>query len=277
MQISILGCGWLGLPLAKKLILSGHNIVATRRSEESAAALSQSGITGLSYALGDNLAKPYFSPIFQSELLILNIPPGRKTFSPDIFTAQMMDLIQQAKERGVAKVLFISTSAVYGENSRVVYEYSEPDPNSHSAKAHLKIEQFCQQLYADKACILRLSGLVGPGRHPINSLAGKTDLANGQRQVNLIHQEDVIQAILNIIDNKVFGHTLHLSCLAHPSRKDYYQWAAGQLDLPAPEFLPLHDALDTGKQINAELTLDKLALSLRYPNPRDMLTCPTAE
>lgn len=261
----------MGLPLAKQLIQGGHNIVATKRSEENAAELSQFGITGLSYELGDNLAKPYYGPLFNSDLLILNVPPGRKTFSPDIFIAQMMDLTQQAKERGIERILFISTSAVYGENNRIVYEYSEPDAQTHSAKAHVKIEHFCQQLFSYSACILRLSGLVGSDRHPIHTLAGRKQLTNGQRLVNLIHQEDVIQAIQRVVDNQVFGHTLHLSCSEHPNRKDYYQWAAKKLELPAPEFLPLHDALATGKQINADFTLDKLEMQLRYPDPKDML------
>lgn len=266
-----MGAGWLGLPLAQKLHSDGHTIVATKRSEQAAAELSTARFTGLSFTLGDNLGQPYLSSLFSSELLILNIPPGRKSFIPDSYIAQMMDIIQQAHKRGVKRILFISTSAVYGERSRVVYEYSMPEPETLSAKAHLKLEQFCQSLFGDQACILRLSGLVGNNRHPVNSLSGKTELSKGQRAVNLIHQEDVIRAIEKIIEAEVFGHILHLSCTTHPSRKDYYQWAARQLELPEPGFVPLHDALDTGKHINADLSLEKLGLTLNFPSPYDML------
>lgn len=271
MQISIVGCGWLGLPLAKHLKDCGHKIVATKRSEEDAEQLSSLGFTGLSYELGDNLSKPYYSPLFKSDLLVLNIPPGRKNFVPEKYTSAMMDLVQQAKERGIKHVIFISTTAVYGEKSRTVYEYSETEPATLSAKAHLKIEQFCQTSFADNTCILRLSGLIGQVRHPIKTLSGRKDLANGQRSVNLIHQEDVIAAITNIIDKKTYGHTLHLSATEHPSRKEYYQWAARQLALEEPEFIPLHDALDSGKLINADLSIEKLGLTLKYPSPYDMI------
>ena len=42
--------------------------------------------------------------------------------------------------------------------------------------------------------ILRLAGLVGPGRHPGRFFAGKS-APDGQHGVNLVHLEDVIGAI----------------------------------------------------------------------------------
>ncbi len=271
MQISLMGCGWLGLPLAKHLQNCGHKIVATKRSEQDAEQLSEHGFTGLSFELGDNISKPYYSPLFKSDVLILNIPPGRKNFEPEKYISAMMDIVQQAKERGVKHILFISTTAVYGEQSRTVYEYSATEPATLSAKAHVKIEQFCQTTFAENACILRLSGLVGEVRHPIKSMSGKQEIANGQRAVNLIHQKDVIAAVTSVIENQIYGHTLHLSATEHPSRKDYYQWAARQLGLDEPGFIPLHDALDEGKKINADLSIEKLGITLKYPSPYDML------
>jgi Trk K+ transport system NAD-binding subunit len=40
MRIALVGCGWLGLPLAVSLKKCGHSIVATRRSEAGCSQLS---------------------------------------------------------------------------------------------------------------------------------------------------------------------------------------------------------------------------------------------
>ena len=77
-QISILGCGWLGLPLAVNLQQSGHNIVATCRSEDKAKKLTKLGLTTQIYNLGEDLTQSHLKALFSSKILVLNIPVGRK-------------------------------------------------------------------------------------------------------------------------------------------------------------------------------------------------------
>lgn len=269
MNITIIGGGWLGQPLAKHLIRSGHNVVATRRSKDGVFALGNAGIKGICYTLGDDLTSNDLIPLFQADVLIINIPPGRKTLEPTSFIANMRALIEHAKQCQVSKLLFVSTSAVYGNNTRVVYEYSDVDPQTDSAKVHVAIEEAIRHLFKDNGSILRLSGLVSEDRHPARFLSGRKQIENGQQLINLIHREDVIAAISAIIEQQRFGHTLHLSATAHPSRRDYYQDAARRLNITEPEFI---DAIgETGKQINADLTLKTLNLTLKYPSPYDML------
>ena len=79
MQISIVGCGWLGLPLAQTLQKSGHNIVATTRNQYKCTQFETLGFKGIQYALGDNIHQPAIAPALSSDVLVLNIPFGRKS------------------------------------------------------------------------------------------------------------------------------------------------------------------------------------------------------
>jgi hypothetical protein len=79
----------------------------------------------------------------------------------------------------------------------------------------------------------------------------------------------VIRAIAQIIEKKIWGVTLHLAANEHPSREEYYRWAAVKLALPEPQFAPSGPL--TGKFIDASWTLQKLGLKLLYPSPFDML------
>ncbi|MBU2878645.1 SDR family oxidoreductase [Aliiglaciecola lipolytica] len=270
MKIAIIGAGWLGLPLAQALTQSGHSIVATKRSASDVKKLQDMGVSAFQYALGDNLNSPELGNLFDVQTLILNIPPGRKSPSLTEYTNQMQALVTTAKQKGVQKVIFISTTAVYGNRDGIIYEYSPVAPHTNSGKAHVEIENWIRDLFQQNACILRLAGLVSQDRHPVRSLSGRKNIENGQQAINLVHREDVISAIQKIITNNKFGQTYHLSSVEHPTRQQYYTDAATSLGLPPPEFTPVTSA-PSGKRINCDLTINALELTLAYPSPYDML------
>ena len=270
MQIGICGCGWLGQPLAQHLRSSGHDIVATRRSKEALQALDELGYSSIAYSLGQSLSSGSLLPLFSSELLILNIPPGGKSLRPETFVLRMKALIAHANSKGVKHLIFISTTSVYGQQSAHVTEQTRPKPNTDSGFAHIRIEQSVFEHFKKRGTVIRLAGLVGSDRHPAKFLAGRTDLKNGGQGVNLIHQQDVVSAITQIIEKHIWGETLHLAASEHPSREEYYRWAAAKLSLPEPQFLPSENA-STGKLIDATWTLQQLGLRLQYASPFDML------
>jgi len=272
-KIAIVGCGWLGLPLAHSLQKSGHSIVGTRRSEAGCSELRSLGFTGVQFELGATLTEDKFAAIFSCDLLVLNIPVGRKTSSSEEFIANMHALLKKAFDSNIKQVIFISTTSVYGNQNTVISEKSLTVPNTSSGKINLMVEQIVQRYFIAQATILRPAGLVGDDRHPAHYLAGKTELASPNKVVNLVHQHDVIQSIESIIQNDVWGHTLVLSALEHPTRQDYYRWAAEQLNIAAPAFIE-EVGTPNGKFIDANSSLDILGMQLKYASPYDMLSSP---
>jgi nucleoside-diphosphate-sugar epimerase len=270
MQIAVVGCGWLGLPLAMSLQKSGHDIVATRRSEVGCSQLRSIGFTGVQFELGTSLTHEKFAPLFNSDLLILNIPVGRKIASFDEFSTDMNDLLRQAVNSNIKHVIFVSTTSVYGDQNATISEKSPTNPMTLSGKINLKVEQLVQQYFVANKTILRPAGLVGENRHPAHYLAGKTELASPNKVVNLVHQQDVIQSIESVIENKIWGQTLVLSALEHPTRQDYYTWASAQLNVAAPSFVT-EQGQASGKLIDATRSLGILGIQLKYPSPYDML------
>jgi nucleoside-diphosphate-sugar epimerase len=243
--------------------------VAPRRSAESVKALQNSGFPAIQYSLGNKLSSVKLKPLFESELIILNIPSGRKSIQADFFTTHMVELLEAIATEGDAQLIFISTTSVYGDKNGNITEQSPLSPTTDSGKAHVKIEQFIGEKFGARACVLRLAGLVGKDRHPAKYLAGRTGIPNGKHPVNLIHQFDVINAIQQIINLHVWGETLHLCSTEHPSREEYYSWAVEKLGLQSPEFLPSESG-STGKLIDANWTLQKLGLILQYRSPFHM-------
>jgi UDP-N-acetyl-D-mannosaminuronate dehydrogenase len=56
-QISILGCGWLGLPLAKALLENGFSVNGSTTSVEKLSVLENLGIQPYLIALSPTLSK----------------------------------------------------------------------------------------------------------------------------------------------------------------------------------------------------------------------------
>jgi nucleoside-diphosphate-sugar epimerase len=270
MQISVVGCGWLGLPLAIDLQEGDHNIVATCRSQQKAGELAQLGFDVECFELGEELGHNRLARLFTSKVLVLNVPVGRKSPTTEHYVQHMKALLKHASNSQIQNLIFISTTSVYGDNSGTVTEQRAASPQTQSGQINLAVEALVRERFAGSSTIIRAAGLVGKDRHPANYLAGKVGLLNPDNVVNLVHQDDVVCAITAVIERDIWGQTLHLSALEHPTRAQYYTWAAEKLGLNAPKFVD-GTGVPVGKKIDATRSLQKLDLSLKYPSPFDML------
>lgn len=268
MKVAVIGAGWLGAPLAEKLKSTGKTVLATKRTREDAEHVTFKGIDAFPYLLGD---KELPNPLNECHLYIINIGAGRSKFDIDSFQQQMKDLCKQCLNDKSKKLIFVSTTSVYGERVREIKEDSEVEPISASARAHVAIEDFLVENHARQCTILRLAGLIGEDRHPVVYFEGKKDITQAHRVVNLVHRDDAISAIEKIIEKKLWGRVFHLCSIEHPTRRDYYSWAAGQLELVPPEFLDDTEQPATGKKVDATDTLAALDLELKYESPYKMI------
>ena len=158
--------------------------------------LKENGIDPFLINISENLDDPNIDPFFQSEILIINIPPGRRR--EDVETAhpiEIQNLIEKAKSGTIKKIIFVSSIGVYGNANRIVTEEDTPNPVSSSGKALAKIESFFKTQKQFDITILRMAGLVGGDRKAGRFLAGKKDVPNGKAPVNLVHLDDCIQVI----------------------------------------------------------------------------------
>lgn len=266
-QISILGCGWLGLPLAKALVKEGFKIKGSTTSAEKMEPLTNAGIQSFLLALDLNAVPDEFAVFLaESETLIIAIPPKLRGKNKDYSEAQNNSFVQKIKnllpfieKSSVENVLFISSTAVYGEANTVIDENTTPVPVTESGKQLLEIEQLLLANTLFKTTILRFGGLIGPDRNPARFLAGKENVANPEAPINLIHLEDCIGIIQKIITSQTWNTTLNAVTPFHPSRKDYYTQKALEEKLIPPTFN--YEIPSVGKTILSE----KIIRLLDYP------------
>lgn len=240
-QISILGCGWLGLPLAKSLLEKRFLVKGSTTSIEKISILKNNGITPFIVSLSavevsDETKTSIELFLNNSEILIIDIPPKLRGDSKENFVGKIKNLIPFIEKSSVEKVIFVSSTSVYSDDNSTITEAFKPNPDSESGKQLVESEKILQSNSNFKTTILRFGGLIGENRHPIKFLAGKTNIENPNAPINLIHQEDCIGIITSIIKHEIFGKTFNAVAPFHPTRKEYYIQKAITNGLPLPEF-----------------------------------------
>ena len=236
-QISILGCGWLGLPLAKALLIKGYTVKGSTTSAEKIAVLKNAGIQSYTVSLHQDHIEGNIAELLQgSDILIIDIPPKLRKAESENFTAKIQLLIPFIEKSGIKKVLFVSSVSVYSNSNTTVTEDSPTHPDTESGKQLLETEKLLQNNTYFKIAVVRFAGLIGNGRHPVHYLAGKENLPDPNAPVNLIHLEDCIGIITQILQKQAWGETFNAASPQHPARLEYYTEKAKKMGLPAPTF-----------------------------------------
>jgi nucleoside-diphosphate-sugar epimerase len=259
-QISILGCGWLGLPLADFLIKSGFVVKGSTTNLDKISILENNKIQAFQIEILEQEIKGEIASFLEhSEILILNIPPKLRNFSEGNYVKKVETLIPFIEKCKIKKVVFISSTSVYCDENKIITEQTKPNPKTESGKQLLESETVLQSNTNFKTTVIRFGGLIGEGRHPIHFLAGRKNIENPEAPINLIHQKDCIGIIKAVIEQNCFGETFNAVAPYHPTRKDYYSKKAMELGLPLPEFV--NSKIAFGKTILS----DKVEKLLDYP------------
>ncbi len=247
-KISILGCGWLGLPLAKALTENGFSVNGSTTSSEKITGLEQAGITPFLIEIGENSINGDVDQFLdQSQVLIINIPPKLRGNSTENFVSKIQNILPFIEKSGIKKVLFVSSTSVYSDEDKVVTEETIPNPDTESGKQLLDCEKLLYENSHFETTILRFGGLISEDRHPIYFLAGRSNIENPNAPINLIHQEDCIGIILKIIESNCWQETFNAVAPFHPNREEYYSQKAKEYNLEPPIFT--HSKPSIGKTI----------------------------
>lgn len=255
MKISILGCGWLGFPLAKKLLEDGFSVNGSTTSIEKISVLEKEGINSFLISVSeDGIDGNMHLFLENSDVLIIDIPPKLRSSNSENFVQKIKNLMPFIEKSSVEKVLFISSTSVYSDDLSLseITENTTPQPDSESGKQLLETENILQSNPNFKTTIVRFGGLFGEDRNPIKYLAGRKNVENPDAPINLIHQKDCIGIIEKIIETQNWNEIFNAVAPFHPTRKEHYTEKAVEQNLEIPEFD--YSKASVGKSIDSSKT-----------------------
>lgn len=238
-QISIIGCGWLGRPLAKVLLANGYIIKGSTTSETKLKALNQDGINSFLVHLDSKgISGDAINCLSGSDIVIITIPPRLRKNPNKNHVTEIQHLIKAIKKQAIKNVIYISSTSVFKDEAHfpIINANTKTNGISNSAKQLIEIEKILQDNSNFNTSIIRFGGLFDAQRHPGNYLSGKAQIANPEAPVNLIHKNDCIAIISKLIDNKQYNVVLNAVNPEHPSKKAYYTTFCKQHQLALPKF-----------------------------------------
>jgi nucleoside-diphosphate-sugar epimerase len=233
-KISILSCGWLGKPLALHLKAAGYAVKGARTSMAGANELKAAGLDGYVVVLDEQvLTAP--DAFWEADILIINIPP-RKERGPGAHVTEIALLSSFLETTSIKKVLFVSSTSVYADVNGLVTETSEERPETLNGEALRAAEKLLLASSGFDTTVLRFGGLIGYDRVP-----GERTLMEGRRAndlpMNVIHRDDCIGVIEQVIEKDVWGEVFNACASGHPLRYTYYKTAAEHLGIQMPRKL----------------------------------------
>ena len=200
MRIVVVGCGWLGLPLAAGLAADGHEVTGTTtraarfgelraRGVRPERLVASPGTDGAVRIDGD-------TRIFDgADRVVVAVSPSGDY---EAYPKAIAGLVDQAARSHAEHLTLCSSTGVYPGTPEhpLVREEDASQAASPRARFLLAAEEAVRR-GAVAATIVRLAGLWGHGRHPARSLAGR-QLDGPDVPVNLVHRDDAIRALLRL-------------------------------------------------------------------------------
>ncbi|WP_175485995.1 SDR family oxidoreductase [Xenorhabdus japonica] len=271
-KVSIIGLGWLGMPLAQALQSGGMQVVGSKTTPDGVEAACMCGIDCYLLNLEPQIIcdADVLDQLMSVDVLVLALPVSGVAGGGERYVQAVQLVVDTALAYSVPRIIFTSSTSVYGSSVGYLNEDELLRPETESAKALVELENWLHQLPNTSVDVLRLAGLVGNGRHAGHFLSGKKALRGGNNAVNLVHQDDVISAIKLLIQQPEGGHIFNLCAPIHPKRSEFYPLASRQLNLTPPEFLQSESVEIESKIVDGSRICRELGFEYQFPDPGRM-------
>jgi len=233
--ISIIGLGWIGEPLAFYLQEKGMHVIGSTTSSEKQEKLLKEGLQAIRFSLNPHPEGVGFNALFQSEILVVNIPPRTRSVNGAFHLEQLKYLRSLIDNSPIQKVIFVSSTGVYPEVTSPE-KYGEDFPISLVNTGNdtiFQAEQLMEKRRKYDLTIIRFGGLMGDARVPGKYFSGRENVA-GHTRVNFIHRQDAVRMLAWVMEKELWNETFNGVAPIHPLRKEIYEKNAHDLGIAPP-------------------------------------------
>lgn len=265
-SISILGCGWLGLPLARTLASSGHIVNGSTTQPQKLPILKEAGINGFLIDYSTSESDADVAAFYNAKTLFINIPPKTRHSNGSKYLEQLAKILESVRNSAIGNIVHISSTSVYPDLNMEMKEEQVTKTIEAENQVIFTAEEMIRNTSSIPHLILRCGGLTGYDRILIKHFAGRRDLEGGSSPVNLIHRDDLVGIIVQLLaQNNCWNQTINLCAPLHPTRKEFYEHLALSHHYAMPYFKS--ESTEPFKIINTEKLSKLVDYQFQYPDP----------
>ncbi len=253
-SVVLLGVGNVAFHVAK--LLAGRcTIYGTSRSEDRLSILTAAGITPL-LIRGDAPPKE----VMKDAHVLVSFPPDGTT-----------DTAWSAVCTEAKRIVYISSTGVYGKTKGIISEDSPVDLEDPTARKRLLAESVWRK---SNGIVLRCAGLYGPetGLHLRLKNNGMKIPGDGHNYVSRIHLDDLARIIEACFERGRDNSTFVVGDLGPSTHLETITWICEHMGLDLPGFAHLTEVSPTlrgNRRIDSRKILSELKITLQYPTYRE--------
>lgn len=246
------------------LLEKGYEVRGTTTRDNKRPELEELGIHSYQVYLSETgVQGPLGSFLKGLDSLVVDIPPGLRNQPDADFVSRIRHLEQALQEADIPRLLYVSSTSVFGSGQGRVTEDTLPEPESNIGRQLLEAERLLLSNTLRQTVVLRLGGLLGPDRHPVFHLSGREIPTGGNFAVNLIRLGDALGALQHLLSDPKASGVYHGVYPEFPSRREYYSAEARVLKTAPPRFLDTPGPV-TGKRVQPDRLLQA---GFRFSHP----------
>ncbi|HEY9907646.1 MAG TPA: SDR family oxidoreductase [Thermosynechococcaceae cyanobacterium] len=199
MNVTILGCGYVGQAVAKHW-QPKFRVTATTTTHDRVPLLEPL-VQRVQVFRGDE-AVGMRSLLHQQQIVLLSVGAPNANAYEETYLATAKTLVAALPAAPtVQQVIYTGSYAVYGDRQGAWVDEETPvAPANRNGEILAETEQVLLSAESDrlKVCVFRLGGIYGPGRELVKIFgraAGTTRPGTGEDAANWVHLEDIVGAI----------------------------------------------------------------------------------
>jgi len=283
----IVGCGYLGMRVARRWLAVEEPVAAVTRH---AARAEEFRATGILPIIAEVTEPESLAPLKKllgpGDTLLYAVGYDRRAGKAmeEVYVQGLKNVLAAVSPE-IGRVIYISSTGVYGQVAgEMINEDSVTEPTREGGRVCLAAEQaLAAHPLGQRAVILRLAGIYGPGRVPNRAdlLEQKPLPFDPESSLNLIHVDDAATVVLAAEKSATAPRT-YVVADGHPvARGDYYAELARLWNAPPPIFATPGDVDSNSgntiapprrggadKRIDTARLMSELAPVLEYPDYR---------
>jgi nucleoside-diphosphate-sugar epimerase len=271
MTVLIAGCGDLGTEAGLRLTAAGHRVIGWRRSSEKLPAQLEGAAV--------DLTGPLPAIPADTEVVVMATAAAERTEAAyrSAYVDALANLLNALERDGVRprRVLFVSSTAVYGENEGGEVDENTPARSSSATGRILREAEELLHARQPSAIVLRLGGIYGPGRTRLIDQVrnGTAVIPDPPRLTNRIHRDDAAAAIVHLTTAVEAPEPLYLGVDSEPAELgEVLRFLAAELGVAEPPTGAASQSANTARGGDKRCSNHRLVASgfpFRYPSFRE--------
>lgn len=245
-DIVVVGCGYVGIELGRRLRTAGSDVAGVRRSDDGLVAVSEAGIRPVRADVTDPES---LSTLPDAEAVVFAASSGGRgaAAAREVYVDGLAATIDEygGRESPPNRLVYTSSTGVYGDHGGAWVDETTPlEPESDRQAVLVEAERIARERAADRSIdgtVARFAGLYGPGRYRLERYL---DGPVTEGYLNMVHRDDAAGAVAFLLNEGTARDRVVTVVDDEPvDRRTFAEWLASQCDVDPPETRTVEERL----------------------------------